>query len=101
ALIFRAVVIGRHHDAHAGYLIVQWNEPGPMVFLAIKNQRVATRRTWIPDTSHDLRENRRLTIVAAAKFLARNFAAATIVRRRFSRKSWEVSGIQVRRVATR
>src|SRR4030095_2647032 len=70
ALIFRAVVIGRYHDAHAGDLIVQGNEPGPMMFLAIKNQRVAAGCTGIADASDHLRKNRCLAIVATTTFFA-------------------------------
>ena len=39
-----------------------------MMFLAIKNQRVPARCTRIADTSKHLRENRHLSIVAAANF---------------------------------
>src|SRR5689334_10048420 len=55
ALVFLAVVIGRYYHADADQFVVERNEPGPMTFSAIKDQRIPAGHAWVADRSGDLR----------------------------------------------
>src|SRR5262245_23426271 len=62
---FRGEVFGGHRHAHADRFGVQGNEPGPMVFGSIKDERVVMD---VAETPADLREDSHLFVVVAPLF---------------------------------